>query len=106
MGVAVPLSVIRQIASDARPGGLIVHRVRALPAQIAPGNWLIKEVRLVASLGYLHEEFDHTMQLVSDGRLHLAPLHTRTVGLADLDGAFRSLLANEGDVKILVDPRL
>jgi threonine dehydrogenase-like Zn-dependent dehydrogenase len=100
-------TTIDQSVTLARRGGVVsLVGLAALPAQIAPGNWLVKEVRLVASLGYLHEEFDHTMQLVSDGRLLLAPLHTSTVGLADLDGAFRSLLANEGDVKILVDPRL
>jgi (R,R)-butanediol dehydrogenase/meso-butanediol dehydrogenase/diacetyl reductase len=100
-------TTIDQSVTLARRGGVVsLVGLAALPAQIAPGNWLVKEVRLVASLGYLHEEFDHTMQLVADGRLRLAPLHTRTIGLADLDGAFRSLLANEGDVKILVDPRL
>jgi hypothetical protein len=46
------------------------------------------------------------MQLVADGRLRLEPLHSRTIGLGGLDAAFRSLLANEGDVKILVDPRM
>jgi (R,R)-butanediol dehydrogenase/meso-butanediol dehydrogenase/diacetyl reductase len=98
---------IDQSVTLARRGGVVsLVGLASLPAEITPGNWLIKEVRLVASLGYLHEEFDHTMQLVADGRLRLEPLHSRTVGLADLEGAFRSLLANEGDVKILVDPRL
>ncbi len=98
---------IDQSVTLARRGGVVsLVGLASLPAEIAPGNWLVKEVRLVASLGYLHEEFDHTMQLVADGRLRLEPLHTRTVGLADLDSAFRSLLKNEGDVKILVDPRM
>ena len=66
---------------------------------------MAREVRLVASLGYLHEEFDVTMQLVADGRLKLEPLHTQTVGLEDLDTAFRRLLSGDGAVKILVDPR-
>ncbi len=98
---------IDQSVTLARRGGVVsLVGLASLPAEIAPGNWLIKEIRLVASLGYLHDEFDHTMQLVADGRLRLEPLLSRTVGLADLDAAFRSLLANEGDVKILVDPRL
>jgi (R,R)-butanediol dehydrogenase/meso-butanediol dehydrogenase/diacetyl reductase len=98
---------IDQSVTLARRGGIVsLVGLASLPAEIAPANWLIKEVRLVASLGYLREEFDHTMQLVADGRLRLEPLHSRTVALADLDGAFRSLLANTGDVKILVDPRI
>jgi (R,R)-butanediol dehydrogenase/meso-butanediol dehydrogenase/diacetyl reductase len=80
--------------------------VASVPAEIAPGSWLVREVRLFASLGYLHEEFDVAMQLIADGRLELAPLRTGTVGLDDLDTAFRRLLGGgSGEVKILVDPR-
>ena len=50
-------------------------------------------------------EFAVTMQLVADGRLKLEPLHTETVGLDDMESAFRRLLAGDGAVKILVDPR-
>jgi (R,R)-butanediol dehydrogenase/meso-butanediol dehydrogenase/diacetyl reductase len=76
------------------------------PAEITPGAWLAKEVRLVASLGSLHDEFETTMQLVADGRLKLEPLHSKTVGLADLGSAFHDLADGGGRVKILVDPRL
>ena len=73
--------------------------------QISPISWLSREVQLIASLGYLHEEFDFAMQLIADGRLGVASLHTRTVGLEELESAFRNLLAGGGDVKVLVDPR-
>ncbi len=76
-----------------------------VPAQISPGTWLMKEVRLIASLGYLHEEFDIAMQLVADGRLRVAPLVTSTVGLKDLQSAFDRLMRLDKEVKILVDPR-
>jgi (R,R)-butanediol dehydrogenase/meso-butanediol dehydrogenase/diacetyl reductase len=102
----IPKTIDQSVTLARRGGAVSLVGLASLPAEISPANWLIKEVRLVASLAYLHEEFDHTMQLVADGRLRLEPLHSRTVGLEDLDGAFRSLLANEGDVKILVDPRL
>ena len=102
----IPKTVDQSVTLARRGGAVSLVGLASLPAEISPANWLIKEVRVVASLAYLHEEFDHTMQLVADGRLRLEPLHSRTVGLEDLDGAFRSLLANEGDIKILVDPRL
>ncbi len=65
----------------------------------------MKEVRLVASLGYLHEEFEVAMQLLVDGRLRVAPLVTSTVALKDLQPAFERLIGLEDEVKILVDPR-
>jgi threonine dehydrogenase-like Zn-dependent dehydrogenase len=102
----IPKTIDQSVTLSRRGGVVSLVGLASVPAEISPGNWLVKEVRLVASLGYVHEEFDHTMQLVADGRLRPEPLHTRTVGLADLDAAFRSLLANEDDVKILVDPRL
>jgi (R,R)-butanediol dehydrogenase/meso-butanediol dehydrogenase/diacetyl reductase len=102
----IPKTIDQSVVLARRGGVVSLVGLASLPAEISPGNWLIKEVRLIASLGYLHDEFDHTMQLVADGRLRLEPLHSRTIGLAGLDAAFRSLLANEGDVKILVDPRM
>lgn len=99
-------ATIDQSASLVRRGGVVsLVGLSAVPAEISPGTWLAREVRLVASLGYLHEEFDMAMQLVEDGRLQLEPMHSGTVGLSELDGAFRQLLAGGGDVKILVDPR-
>jgi (R,R)-butanediol dehydrogenase/meso-butanediol dehydrogenase/diacetyl reductase len=77
----------------------------SVPAEIAPGTWLAKEVRLVSSLGYLRHEFEVAMQLVADGRLCLETLHTSTVGLSGLDAAFHRLLEGAGEVKVLVDPR-
>jgi (R,R)-butanediol dehydrogenase/meso-butanediol dehydrogenase/diacetyl reductase len=99
-------TTIDQSATLVRRGGVVaLVGLANVPAEIAPGTWLAREVRLFASLGYLHEEFDVTMQLIADGRLALAPLRTDTVGLDDLDAAFRRLLAGGGEVKILVDPR-
>ena len=99
-------STIDQSVSLVRRGGVVsLVGLATVPAEIAPASWLAREVRLVASLGYLHEEFDVTMQLVADGRLQLEPLRTDTVGLNDLDSAFRRLLSGAGDVKLLVDPR-
>jgi (R,R)-butanediol dehydrogenase/meso-butanediol dehydrogenase/diacetyl reductase len=100
-------STIDQSVSLVRRGGVVsLVGLATLPAQIAPGSWLAREVRLVASLAYLHEEFDLAMGLVADGRLRLAPMRSETVGLDGLDAAFRRLLGGGNAVKILVDPRL
>ncbi len=99
-------STIDQAATLVRRGGIVaLVGLASVPASISPMNWLAREVSMIASLGYLHDEFDYTMQLIADGRLRVAPLHTSTVGLDGLDLAFRGLLSGGGDVKVLVDPR-
>ncbi len=100
----VPTTV--QTAVDlARRGGVVsLVGVPNAPAQIDAAGWLVKEVRLTASLGYTREEFALTQALVLDGRLDLPPLHTSTVGLADMAAAFDALCDSPTEVKILVDP--
>ena len=102
----VPATIDQSVSLVKRGGVVSLVGVATLPAQIAPAAWLAREVRVVASLGYLHDEFDVAMQLVEDGRLKLGPLLSATVGLDDLESAFQRLLSGDGSVKILVDPRL
>jgi (R,R)-butanediol dehydrogenase/meso-butanediol dehydrogenase/diacetyl reductase len=99
-------ATIQQSVSLVRRGGIVsLVGLASAAAQIDPGSWLVKEVRFVASLGYLHEEFDLAMALIADGRIRVAPLHTSTVGLDALGAAFAKLAVPAGEVKILVDPR-
>ena len=98
---------IQDAVNLVRRGGVVsLVGLANLPAEINPGSWLIKEVRLTASLAYLHEEFEMAMGLVADGRIRCAPLHTGTVSLDGLDGAFAKLADHPADIKILLDPRL
>ena len=94
------------VAGTARWRGFPGRPRQCEPAEISPGSWLAKEVRLVASFAYLHHEFGLAMRLVADGRLRLDALHTSTVGLAGLDAAFHRLLEGGDEVKVLVDPKL
>lgn len=96
---------IDQAASLAKRGGVVsLVGLANVPASITPGTWLVNEIRMNASLGYLNEEFDLAMGLVQDGRLRLAPLHTKTVGLEELDAAFARLHDDPSEIKILVRP--
>ena len=96
---------IDQAASLAKRGGVVsLVGLANVPATITPGTWLINEIRFVGSLGYLNEEFDLAMALVQDGRLALAPLHTKTVGLKEMDAAFALLHDDPSEIKILVRP--
>ena len=101
----IPATIDQSVTWVRRGGVVSLVGMATLPAQISPGTWLIKEVRLVASLGQLHDEFDTAMQLVADGRLQLEPPHTKTVSLSNVEEGFRDLLSGGEHVKILVDPR-
>jgi (R,R)-butanediol dehydrogenase/meso-butanediol dehydrogenase/diacetyl reductase len=91
----------------ARPGGTVMAvGVASTPVTINPTLWLIREVTVSVSLAHNYEEFFITIGLLGDGRLRVAPLHSRTIGLAELPAALATLASGEGDLcKVLVDPR-
>ena len=98
-----------QTAADlARTGGAVgLISFLAQPATINGARWLAKELTLVASNAFTHDDFRRSMAFLADGRVKAAPLHSRTVPLDDLEATLRSLSAGPSDdVKVLVDPRL
>jgi len=97
-----------QTAVDlARPGGLVsLVSFLSQPATINAARWLAKEITVVASNAFTHDDFRRSMTFLSDGRVKAAPLHTRTVPLDQLEATLRSLAAGPSeDIKVLVDPR-
>lgn len=100
----VPATIETAVTLARRGGVVSLVGVPNAPSQINGAAWLIKEIRLVTSLGYQREEFAMTQGLVRDGRLDLTALHTSTVGLAGMADAFARLSDTPDEVKILVDP--
>lgn len=99
-------ATINQSVQLVRRGGVVsLVGVASSPAEIQPGEWLIKEVRLTSSIAYLHEDFEIAKDLVDTGRVQCAPLHTSTVALDGMQAAFATLAEQPSEVKILVDPR-
>jgi (R,R)-butanediol dehydrogenase / meso-butanediol dehydrogenase / diacetyl reductase len=101
----IPATIEQSVGLVRRGGVVSLVGVPNRPAEIQAAQWLVKEVRVTASLAYLREEFDVTQGLVADGRLRLGPLHTSTVSLAGLADAFARLSSAPEQVKVLVDPR-
>lgn len=102
----VPAAVQAAVELARRGGVVNLVGVATGAATIQPGSWLVKEVTVTTSLGYLHHEFAATMGLVVDGRLDVGALPDRTIGLDDLPATIAEL-ADEPSraVKVLVDPR-
>ena len=96
-----------QIAVDLvrRGGHVTLVGVPNEMATINPATWMMKELTLATSLGYVHHDFGDAIDLVSDGKVRLGPLHSRTVGLDGAAQVFAELSAGgTGDVKVLIDP--
>ena len=65
------------------------------------------EVTLQAALAYSHEDFGLAMRMIAGGRVQLDPMHSRTVGLEELDAALADLASGtSSDMKVLVDPNV
>jgi len=102
----VPATI--QAAVDmVRQGGTVnIVGLASGNATISPHAWLIKEVTVVGSIGYLHHEFTDAMDLIATGKVQTDPLHDSTVALGDLPIAIERLADDPSSaVKVLVDPR-
>jgi (R,R)-butanediol dehydrogenase / meso-butanediol dehydrogenase / diacetyl reductase len=101
-------SAIQTAVDLARRGGsMCLIGLADGDASIVPAVWLVKEIAVTASLAYLHEEFEMAMAMMADGRIEMTPLHSSTIGLADLDRALGDLASGTStETKILVDPNL
>ncbi len=97
---------VEQAPSYVRRGGVVsLVGVPNAPSQVMAAEWLMREIRLSASLGYERPDFEVSKALVADGRVQCAPMHTATVGLDGLADAFADLAREPEQVKVLVDPR-
>ncbi|MBD0323019.1 MAG: hypothetical protein ICV72_06480 [Aldersonia sp.] len=85
---------------------VVVVGVCMQPDTIRPAVALHKEIDLRFVFGYDPGEFSDTLRMIADGTVDPSPLHTGTVGLAGVAGAFEALGNPEKHAKILVDPTL
>lgn len=87
-----------------RPGGaFMLIGVSEEGVRLDPIACITKEILLDNSTAHHHHEFGLTMDLMLDGRLRAGPLHSRTLGLDELENAFRALSTGD-EAKILVAP--
>ena len=83
---------------------VVVVGVCMEPDTFRPMSALVKEVELRFVYGYDPEEFRTTLNMIASGAVDPSPLHTGTVGLAGVAGAFEALGKPEEHAKILIDP--
>ncbi|MEX0426164.1 zinc-binding dehydrogenase [Nocardioides sp. DS6] len=102
--VGVP-GMIEQIAGAAPLHTRVVVVGVCMEAdRFRPAMGIHKELDLRFVFGYDPAEFAHVLGLIAAGKVDPSPLHTGTVGLDGVAGAFDALGDPEKHAKILVDP--
>lgn len=101
------------VASLLQPSAELVRRGGTLallgyPLQtstVSYADWQSRELTVLGSLAYNHEDFVGTMRAIAGRRIDVATLHTGTVGLTDLEGLLEELDSGESPhTKVLVSP--
>ena len=70
------------------------------------GDWQSRELRVIGSLAYNHEDFLGAMRALASGAVDVGPLITGTVGLDGLSGVLSDLgSGGSTHAKVLVDPK-
>jgi len=101
----VPATIQSAVDLVRRGGQVAVIGLSDRPATITPTTWLLKEVVVRCFVAYVRADFDHTVAMMTAGQVQTAPIHTSTVDLDGLTGAFDLLASGAGDeTKILVRP--
>ncbi|MFM9373001.1 zinc-binding dehydrogenase [Streptomyces sp. Da 82-17] len=104
--VGVP-GMIQELVLGCPPGGrIVVAGLCMRPDTFEPAQALVKEIDLRFAYLYTAEEFAQALAYLTDGAGMVAPLVTRTIGLADVPEAFDTLSDSPQDAKVLIVPGL
>lgn len=101
------------VAALLQPSAALVRRGGTLSllgypitdSSVSYGDWQSRELRVVGSLAYNHEDFLGAMRALASGAIDVTPLITGTVGLDGLAGVLTELgSGSTTHAKVLVDP--
>lgn len=103
-GVAALLQSTAELVR--RGGQLSLVGFPADLSEVSYSDWQIREITVVGSLAYAHEDFVGAITAITQKRLDVLPLHTGTIGLSELTPMFDELDSGTTEhTKVLVDPR-
>ncbi|MGK2876427.1 MAG: zinc-binding dehydrogenase [Nocardioides sp.] len=102
--VGVPGMIDRVISETPLRTRVVVVGVCMEPDTFHPSMAITKELELVFTIYYDPAEYAESLAMIADGRIDPRPLHTGTVGLDGVAGAFEALAHPEVHAKILIDP--
>lgn len=85
-------------------GRVVVAGVCFGEDSITPLVGLSKEVSIQFTQCYTERNFEQVIDLVARGEAKVSPLHTKTVGFAELPETFEALRTTASQCKVLIDP--
>ena len=89
-----------------RGGTLALLGYPGTNSSVSYGDWQSRELTVIGSLAYSHEDFLGAMTLIAAGRVDVRSLHTGTIGLDELVPMFAELDSGKSrHAKVLVDPK-
>jgi (R,R)-butanediol dehydrogenase / meso-butanediol dehydrogenase / diacetyl reductase len=99
-------SLFQSTAELVRRGGTLALLGYPLEnSSVSYGDWQSRELTVMGSLAYNHEDFVGAMHAIAAGHLDVAPLHTGTFGLPSLKGILEELDSGSSEhTKVLISP--
>lgn len=89
-----------------RGGTLALVGFPAESSQVSYPDWQQRELTVIGSLAYNHEDFTGAMRAIQAGGVNVTAMHTGTIGLDELEAMFHELESGSSKHgKVLVDPR-
>src|SRR5699024_10716442 len=100
-------SLFQPSAELVRRGGTLALVVfPAESSQVSYPDWQQRELTVIGSLAYNHEDFTGAMRAIQAGGVNVTAMHTGTIGLDELEAMFHELESGSSKHgKVLVDPR-
>jgi (R,R)-butanediol dehydrogenase/meso-butanediol dehydrogenase/diacetyl reductase len=75
-------------------------------SEVSYPDWQVRELTVIGSLAYNREDFTGAMLAIQSGAVNVDVLHTKTVGLSELQDVLDDLDSGTSvQAKVLVDPR-
>lgn len=100
-------SLLQPSAEFVRRGGVLsLLGFPLTESTVSYGDWQQRELRVVGSLAYNHEDFVGAIRAIASGRIDVTPLHTGTFPLDELATILDELDSGTSrHAKVLIDPR-
>ena len=86
-------------------GRVVVAGVCFGEDRVLPIVGLMKEVSVQFCQCYTEADFEAVITAIARGEARPAPMHSQSIGLAELPACFEALRTNPGDCKVLIDPK-
>ncbi len=102
--VGAPGMLARCIGLAAQRGRVVVAGVCLQPDTLLPVLATLKEIQLTFVLAYRKQDFQLSLDMLANGRIHAADMVTRVVDLPGLPAAFEDLSTPGDQCKVLLEP--